>query len=470
MSKQDRQGVRTAEDLERKYNLSSLVGIKKAVENSVEGINQTNKTLEEFMTSTLETIDGIKSQVDGSVTTWYYGGVPTLSNLPASEWTEEQKTRHVGDLYYDQNTGHAYRFGVNLEWEQIIDSDLTEALALANASKDTADSKRRIFTMQPYPPYDNGDLWFKDGEIYICQISKAYSPNLYKSSDWTFHNCTLNSDGSVTSNFTNHYYSFIRSSLFNDFLMSKRGEKLTFSVANNNKKLIAIVIFGTRTNGEAWQEVTTTGDSITVTVADDFTAVSYIELRWNRSYSASTDTTTIVRELQFEEGERTEYQLYSGYDEKDFIIATKYTDDTVATQVGDNLEVVRGTVTTIKEGVDAFKIEMETTVKTIDSLQQETIESVERMSYTFGTNDLAISKSTDPVNTRINNQGLKVYTYADLMAIFNHRGAGVQKLIVVGDTQLGNISISKATDENKNPCTDINYLVSNIKTLSDLEG
>lgn len=339
MSKQDRQGVRTAADLERKYNLSSLVGIQKAVENSVEGLNKTNATLEEFMTSTLGTIDEIQSQLDGNITTWFYSGVPSLDNLPASEWTtEELKTNHLGDLYYNTDTGNAYRFmlcdGV-YTWKEIADTDVAEALAIANSAKDTADSKRRIFTATPYPPYDNGDLWLNNKEIYVCQIAKA-----------------------------------------------------------------------------------------------------------------ETET----------------------YADNDFIIATKYTDDTLATQVGDNLEIVRGTVTTIKEGVDAFKIEMETTVKSMDALQQETIESVERMSYTFGTNDLTIAKSTDPVNTRVNNQGLKVFTYADLMAIFNHRGAGVQKLIVVGDAQLGNISIAKATDESGNPCTDINYLVSNVQTLSDLEG
>lgn len=339
MSKQDRQGVRTAVDLERKYDLASLVGIKKAVENSVDGINKTNKTLEEFMTATLGTLDDMQSQLDGNITTWFYAGVPTLTNLPASEWTtEELLTNHLGDLYYDEDTGLAYRFMLcsgEYQWKEVPDTAVAEALALANAASDTADSKRRVFTATPYTPYDNGDLWFYNHEIYICQISKP-----------------------------------------------------------------------------------------------------------------ATET----------------------YAEGDFIIATKYTDDTLATQVGDNLEIVRGTVTTIQEGVDVFKIEMETTVKSIDELQQETIESVERMSYTFGTNDLAIAKSTDPVNTRINNQGLKVYTYAELQAIFNHRGAGIQKLIVVGDAQLGNLSIVKSTDENGNPCTDINYLVSNVQDLSDLEG
>lgn len=339
MSKQDRQGVRTPADLERKYDLASLVGIKKAVQNSVEGINKTNKTLEEFMTSTLSTIDDIYNQIDGNITTWFYAGVPTLSNLPASEWTTETlKNEHLGDLYYDQDTGFAYRFSLSdtsFTWVMLLDNDVAQALALANSAQDTADSKRRVFLAQPVPPYDSGDLWFNNQEIYICQISKA-------------------------------------------------------------------------------KEET--------------------------------------------------------YADKDFIIATKYTDDTLATQVGDNLEIVRGTVTTIQEGVDAFKIDMETTVKTIDDLQQETIESIERMSYTFGTNDLHIAKSTDPVNTRINNQGLRVFSYNDLQALFNHRGAGIQKLIVVGDAQLGNISVVKTKDSNGVDCTDFNYLVSNVQTLSDLEG
>lgn len=338
MNRQDRQGVRTPQDFERKY-APLIVGLQKAVENSAEGLNKTDQTLQDFMTVTLGSIENIQSQIDGNITTWFYSGVPTLSNLPASEWvTDKDKNNHLGDMYYDQETGYAYRFCMSdgvYAWTEVKDSAVAEALALANSAQDTADSKRRTFVAQPIPPYDNGDLWFYNQEIYICQISKA-------------------------------------------------------------------------------------------------------------------------------EGET--------YADNDFIIATKYTDDTVARQVGDNLEVVRGTVTTIKEGVDAFKIDIETTVKSIDSLQQETIESMERMSYTFGTKDLTIANSNDPVNARINNQGLKVYTYNELQAIFNHRGAGIQKLIVVGNAQLGNISVVKATDENGNPCTDINYLVSNVQTLSDLEG
>lgn len=336
MSKQDRNGVRTAADLERKYDLT-MVGMKKALQLSEETVTKINAELESFVQSTLQDFEELQKQVDGKVTTYYYSGVPTLSNLPASEWKKEEYPNHEGDLYYDRSSGKAYIFepeNGTYGWKAVSDNDIVEALALANAASDTADSKRRVFVNQPYPPYDNGDLWFKDQEIYICQITKA-------------------------------------------------------------------------------------------------------------------------------EGET--------YADKDFIIATKYTDDTVANQVGDNLEIIRGTVTTIQESVDAFKIEIETTVKSVNDLQEETVESIERMSYTFGTNDLTIANSNDPVNTRINNQGLKVYTYNELQSIFNHKGTGIQKLIVVGDAQLGNLSIVKTTDENGKACTDINYLVSNYQTLADLE-
>ena len=90
MSKQDRQGVRTPQDVERKY-LLSLVGLEKAVKNNEDGLNKTQKSLEEFVTSTLGSIEELQSQIDGNITTWFYSGVPTLSNLPASEWTTDNQ-------------------------------------------------------------------------------------------------------------------------------------------------------------------------------------------------------------------------------------------------------------------------------------------------------------------------------------------------------------------------------------------
>lgn len=176
--KQDRNGVRTAQDLERKYDLSSLVGLKKAVEMQEEGINKTNAELEQFMSTTLEDLEKIQEQIDGQIHTYYYSGAPSMTTPPVTEWAVEEYNIHLGDLYYDKDTGRTYIFVLDGEtneygWIEEINGELAEVLAIANAAQDTADSKRRVFVTTPYPPYDNGDLWLNNEEIYVCQISKA---------------------------------------------------------------------------------------------------------------------------------------------------------------------------------------------------------------------------------------------------------------------------------------------------------
>ena len=164
--------VRTAQDLERKYDLSSLKETKDIAEKASSELINTQKEIKNFAMLT----QNIQSQLDGKIETYYGDEVPTLENIPASDWEVNEYDNHLGDLYYDKNTGYAYRFNKNdkvYSWIKLEDNSLAQTLAVANAAKDTADSKRRIFTDTPYPPYDNGDIWFKDGEIYICQISKS---------------------------------------------------------------------------------------------------------------------------------------------------------------------------------------------------------------------------------------------------------------------------------------------------------
>ena len=91
------------------------------------------------------------------------------------------------------------------------------------------------------------------------------------------------------------------------------------------------------------------------------------------------------------------------------------------------------------------------------------------MSYSFGTKELKIADSTDPVNARFNNQGVKVYTHKELETIMNHNGLGTNKLIVVNDAQVGNLRIVRAVDENGNACTDFHHLISTIQDITDLE-
>lgn len=489
--KQDRNGVRTPQDLERKYNLSDLVGIKKAVEQSAEGINKTNAELENFMKSTLDTIEDLENRIDGSITTYYQSGVPTLDNYPANEWDPSEYSIHVGNLYYDKDTGYSYRFLYDegeYKWIKIADSDVEEALKIANEALDTADGKRRVFTTTPFVPYDEGDLWLNNKDLYVC-ITPKTSTQSYSASD--FDKATKYTDDTSLNNFVNVTY-------------TKQVNELNSKI---NTKITTWYYSGEPTLSNAPANEWNTNDLKASHVGDLYydkaTGYTYRFNYENSVYdwehiidkdltealalaNSASDTADSKRRIfttqptpPYDNGDLwfNNQEIYicqiskatGTFATNDFIIATKYTDDTLATQVGDNLEVVRGQVLTITEGVDAFKIDIETQVKTINDLQEETIESLERMSYTFGTNDLSIANSNDPVNARINNQGLKVYTYNTLNSIFNHRGTGVQKLIVVGDTQLANISIVKATDENGDACTDINHLVSNIQDLTDLE-
>lgn len=130
----------------------------------------------------------IQSQIDGSITTWFYNYVPTLTNLPASNWnTNEKKNVHLGDLFYDTTTGYAYRFTLSnsvYSWAKITDTDVTKALSNAQKAQDTADSKRRVFVVQPIPPYDIGDLWTQGstGDLMRCKVARA--SGVYVSSDW----------------------------------------------------------------------------------------------------------------------------------------------------------------------------------------------------------------------------------------------------------------------------------------------
>lgn len=114
-----------------------------------------------------QVIKDLQNQADGAIETWFYEGEPTLKNLPAVDWTtNELKKIHVGDLYYDQITGFAYRFTrynddvTPYAWNRIKDNDIVKALEAANHAQATADSKMKIFYGEAKPTdYQAGDMW-----------------------------------------------------------------------------------------------------------------------------------------------------------------------------------------------------------------------------------------------------------------------------------------------------------------------
>ncbi len=187
INKRDINKLRTPEDLERKYNLNDILTLKENYELQKNGLNKVENELNGFVIATGKSLKELQDQVDGNITTWFYSGVPTDVNEPAKDWTtDNEKNNHLGDLYYDKDTGYAYRYSLDNDvysWIKITDNDVTQALAIANSAKDTADSKRRVFVVSPSPPYDCGDLWIKDEELYRCQTTKS-KDETFEENDW----------------------------------------------------------------------------------------------------------------------------------------------------------------------------------------------------------------------------------------------------------------------------------------------
>ena len=316
INKRDINKLRTPEDLERKYNLNDILTLKENYELQKKGLNKVENELNGFVIATGKSLKELQDQVDGNITTWFYSGVPTDGNEPAKDWTtDNEKNNHLGDLYYDKDTGYAYRYSLDNDvysWIKITDNDVTQALAIANSAKDTADSKRRVFVVEPTTPYDCGDLWIKDEELYRCQTAK--------SKDETF-------------------------------------------------------------------------------------------------------------------------------EENDWIIATKYTDDTKANQVGENLTILSGTVTEIRKDVDKLDTTMTNTTKLVDE-QGKTIGILE-------TKQSQTEQTVEEISNSISSVGTRVTT--------------VEKSIKKYQTELDIYNITIPVDESNKPLENKDYLVGYKTTFEGIE-
>lgn len=84
-------------------------------------------------------LDTMQGQIDNVVETWFgeeppYPGQSSVPNEPYTDWTTAaERNRHLGDVYYDNNTGIGYRFSPSTvegqyTWVEIPDSAVVAAL------------------------------------------------------------------------------------------------------------------------------------------------------------------------------------------------------------------------------------------------------------------------------------------------------------------------------------------------------
>ena len=181
--------------------------------------NGEEKTLEQLGAEALESKDfinntlpgllsEIQAQLDGQIEQFFETYDPTMSNAPAKDWTTtELKENHLGDLFYNTNTGAVYRFvkeNGTYKWQQLSDDEVANALALANEALELATDKNRIFTSTPYTPYDVGDLWVQGSNGGIMRCKTARASGSYTSSDWEV--ATKYTDDSALNAFINGDY------------------------------------------------------------------------------------------------------------------------------------------------------------------------------------------------------------------------------------------------------------------------
>lgn len=196
--------------------------------------NGQEKTLEELGSEAMESknfinntlpgiLDEIKAQLDGQIEQHFYQIDPSpLSTAPGSEdgvpnsgWTDSTtKENHLGDLYYNTTSGMVWRYvkiqwrpkpgfapGTFYVWQELQDSELAQAIAIANEALELGKEKNRIFTSTPVPPYDVGDLWVQGATGDIMRCKTARESGAFTSSDW--EKASKYTDDSALKNFIN---------------------------------------------------------------------------------------------------------------------------------------------------------------------------------------------------------------------------------------------------------------------------
>lgn len=138
-------------------------------------------------------LENIKNQIDQKIETWFQPTDPslkwtgketqTLCDVNGNEildvsgktitiTVETEKATHEGDLWKNSKTGdeYIYRSG---NWEE---------MPVPDSVFDEIDGKSSIYVSQPKPPYNVGDLYFTGNDILVCK--KDRETGEYVASDW----------------------------------------------------------------------------------------------------------------------------------------------------------------------------------------------------------------------------------------------------------------------------------------------
>ena len=87
--------------------------------NGIEDLEKARTYLDMMIDNAAKANTSIKLQQPDQPDSWFFRGVPTVSNEPASTWTtDELKKKHIGDRYMDLETGYCYKWN-GTKWVRV---------------------------------------------------------------------------------------------------------------------------------------------------------------------------------------------------------------------------------------------------------------------------------------------------------------------------------------------------------------
>lgn len=200
----------------------------------VKDVNDKTEELKDYINNTLPGILGdLQGQLDGVIEQWFYEVDPAPlstapfadANEPATEWIQAdttagnnaEKEKHLGDLYYNTSSGKVWRYVKGLVaprpgaaratryyWQELEDTELAQALALAQDALDAANEKAKIFVSTPYTPYYVGDLWVQGSTGDILRCKQERLTGAFNASDW--EKASKYTDDTGLTNFINNNF------------------------------------------------------------------------------------------------------------------------------------------------------------------------------------------------------------------------------------------------------------------------
>lgn len=194
--------------------------------------------------------DGVIETTTGTYDVMINSQDPNLAQLvlsaePYASWKAhdvsgiDTRLSHIGDVYIKYNTTSngareyvaSYKFirttvdstspystdSDGFTWALIVDQAAQDAYQQSLNAYDLADNKRRVFTITPSSPYDEGDLWVRvvngSNQVWKCQVTREQL-GYYNAADWSIASTddtatvalkTGLADGTVTVKLTNAY-------------------------------------------------------------------------------------------------------------------------------------------------------------------------------------------------------------------------------------------------------------------------